>query len=169
LEKWQEVATMHFAMDHFLLTLTAAVQNIKEALPYDNGHSILNAPRRRTIVMVPEIAPVYWAWHARNHVAHDYISLVMNKDAELAFGDGWACLNGAAVSVGPVATFQPVIDKDGEFVEPPQMTPKALADLAIGFGKAHINLSCSTVGLKGLNFLNYGIVIRPALPSLHDN
>ena len=130
---WSDVDTLHYAMDHFLLTLAAAVQNIQAALPRIGMHSVLNAIQRQTLSAVPEIAPIYWAWQARNHVAHDYISLVMNREAELAFAGGWACLNGAALNEGFVAMLQPIRGEDNEVLEPPNMSPKVLADTAIDF------------------------------------
>ncbi|WDZ97331.1 hypothetical protein Herbaro_05955 [Herbaspirillum sp. WKF16] len=139
LQTYREGDELKFHLDHFLLTITAAVQNIISLVPKLYSGSMLTTPRAETLRINPTLQVVCWAWHARNHVAHNYLTLVWSQEAEMTFGDGFAAINGSALNATLVVELQPVEDEQGNTIHAPKLQPHEVAEECLSFWEATFN------------------------------
>jgi hypothetical protein len=136
LSRFVEGEDLKFHLDHFLLTLTAAAQNIIGLAPNGRDGSWINAPTALTLRTNPSLQAVCWAWYARNHVAHSYVTLVWSDEAELTFGDGFGTLNGSAINAVLKIELQPVEDDEGNAIFAPEAQPHEVAEESLSFWRS---------------------------------
>lgn len=116
-------------LEHFLLFLTSAVQNLIDAsFTYKPRESVsenpkkvnlLVSPKFDTLTQVPDMRSVIWAWEARNTVVHNYISFSSNS-AELYVNEspfGLSC--GSTLEINGFF-LKEIFDLSGNCIEPPR-------------------------------------------------
>lgn len=127
---------LRFCFDHFLLCVTAAVTNLQEALPVDeNNDPVLCAPTETTVKAVSALAPVHWAWCARNKIAHDYLKLLDKVRGELTAGS-FTLEIGDAPYMLEIDMLRAVKSEKGKPLSPPEMHPVNVADLTLRFWRS---------------------------------
>lgn len=127
-----------FSMAHFLLTITAAVENIRTvhgAMP-GGPPGKLQTPtyKKNDGPTEKRLEPVFWAWEARNTVAHrciQYIDPLADSSGVL----GGAALNEVSLN-GQKPTLLAVTSQRGKTIpapEPYQYDPAGLAHFVLNF------------------------------------
>lgn len=125
-----------FSMAHFLLTITAAVENIRTVhgtVPRKSPGQ-LRVPKENDVLAEKGLEPVLWAWEARNTVAHrciQYIDPLADSSGVL----GGAALNEMSLN-GQKPTLLAVTSQHGETIpapEPYQYDPAGLAHFVLNF------------------------------------
>ena len=133
-----EQASIRWALDHFLMTHVAAVQNLMAAAGTNPaGGKLLNAPSLDTLKAVPDIAPVLWAWEARNSVAHRYLEFL--SGALFSGALGGAPIGALAIGGSDTPFLHAVLDEKGQSIAAPTQfasNPFGLAVTVLDFWKA---------------------------------
>ncbi len=74
-------------MEYFLLTKVAAVQNLIRYQQITQPNAKLHAPSVSSYENVPALSNVFWAWFARNKIAHDFMTFMGEETHDVYFGD----------------------------------------------------------------------------------
>jgi hypothetical protein len=100
------------SLEHFLLFLTAAAQNLIKS-----SQGKLPSIQFKAINFEPKLALVLWAWEARNILAHNYV--------EITRPTANFCVNGCLLGVGSGSLevggffFKDVLDQNGNRIPAP--------------------------------------------------
>lgn len=116
-------------LEHFLLFLTSAAQNLIDAsFTYKPMESVSEKPKKinlltsptfDTLTQVPDMRSVIWAWEARNTLAHNYISLSSNS-AELYINESPFSLScGSTLEINGFF-LKEIFDVRGNCIKPPR-------------------------------------------------
>lgn len=119
------VESVYRYLDHFLLFLTAAAQNL---ISRTNLHCITP----EALVHEPKLDTVLWAWEARNTIAHRYAKVAEPEIPLLFANDMEFQVNGSPLMLNPVlklCEIRKVPNKDKETIVVPVPSRTALNTL----------------------------------------
>lgn len=116
-------------IEHFLMFLTTAVQNISDAAQSKtNGEKLLNVPSYNNNHTDIRMRPVLWTWEARNTLAHRFIEIHKWSNTFDLYADGFE------LEVNGVFLAEVVNDKN-KSIEPPEIPAVTALKYALEFWK----------------------------------